>query len=104
MLTTVLGMEGLGYGCHDNGLIFSLNAQMWSLQLPLVKFGSPAQQQAWLPGLIGGELLGGRAMTEAGAGSDAYAMRTRFERRGDSYVLNGTKLYITNAPVADVVL
>ena len=40
-MTTVLVMEALGYGCHDNGLIFSLNAQMWSLELPLVKFGRP---------------------------------------------------------------
>jgi len=104
ILTTVLVMEALGYGCHDNGLIFSLNAQMWSLELPLVKFGSPAQQQAYLPGLISGDLIGVHAMTESGSGSDAYAMRTRFERRGGGYVLNGTKLYITNAPVSDVVL
>jgi L-prolyl-PCP dehydrogenase len=104
ILTTVLVMEALGYGCHDNGLIFSLNAQMWSLELPLVKFGSPAQQQAYLPGLISGDLIGVHAMTEPDSGSDAYAMRTRFERQGDGYLLNGTKLYITNAPVSDVVL
>jgi alkylation response protein AidB-like acyl-CoA dehydrogenase len=104
VLTTVLVMEGLGYGCGDNGLIFSLNAQMWSLQLPLVKFGSPAQQQAYLPGLIAGEIIGVHAMTEPDSGSDAFSMRTRAERRGDDYVLNGTKLYITNAPVSDVVL
>src|SRR5580704_6046071 len=104
ILTTVLVMEALGYGCHDNGLIFSLNAQMWSLELPLVKFGTPAQQQAYLPGLISGDLIGVHAMTEPDSGSDAYAMRTRFERQGDGYLLNGTKLYITNAPVADVVL
>ena len=54
VLSTVLVMEGLGYGCHDNGLIFSLNAQMWSLEMPLVKFGSPAQRQAYLPGLVSG--------------------------------------------------
>jgi alkylation response protein AidB-like acyl-CoA dehydrogenase len=104
ILTTVLVMEALGYGCHDNGLIFSLNAQMWSIELPLVKFGTPAQQQAYLPGLMSGELIGVHAMTEPESGSDAYSMRTRAEREGDEYVLNGTKLYITNAPVADVVL
>jgi alkylation response protein AidB-like acyl-CoA dehydrogenase len=104
ILTTVLVMEALGYGCHDNGLIFSLNAQMWSLELPLVKFGSPAQQQAYLPGLISGDLIGVHAMTEPDSGSDAFSMRTRVDRQGDSYVLNGTKLYITNAPVADVVM
>ena len=57
ILTTVLVMEALGYGCHDNGLIFSLNAQMWSLELPLVKFGTPGQQRAYLPGLISGDLI-----------------------------------------------
>ena len=97
-------MEALGYGCHDNGLIFSLNAQMWSLELPLVKFGTPAQQQAYLPGLMSGDLIGVHAMTEPDSGSDAFGMRTRVERQGDDYVLNGTKLYITNAPVSDVVL
>ena len=44
-------MEALGHGCRDNGLIFSLNAQIWSIELPLVKFGTPAQQRAYLPGL-----------------------------------------------------
>jgi alkylation response protein AidB-like acyl-CoA dehydrogenase len=104
ILTTVLVMEALGYGCHDNGLIFSLNAQMWSLELPLVKFGTQAQQQAYLPGLISGDLIGVHAMTEPESGSDAFSMRTRVERKGDGYLLNGTKLYITNAPVSDVVL
>ena len=103
ILTTVLVMEALGYGCHDNGLIFSLNAQMWSLELPLVKFGTPAQQQAYLPGRSG-DLVGVHAMTEPDSGSDAFSMRTCAELQGDHYVLNGTKLYITNAPVADVVL
>ena len=104
ILTTVLVMEALGYGCHDNGLIFSLNAQMWSLELPLVKFGTPAQQQAYLPGLMSGDLIGVHAMTEPDTGSDAFSMRTRAERHGEGYLLNGTKLYITNAPVSDVVL
>jgi len=104
ILTTVLVMEALGYGCHDNGLIFSLNAQMWSLELPLVKFGTVEQQGAYLPGLVSGDLIGVHAMTEPESGSDAFSMRTRAERQGDHYVLNGTKLYITNAPVADVVL
>jgi alkylation response protein AidB-like acyl-CoA dehydrogenase len=104
VLTTVLVMEALGYGCRDNGLIFALNAQMWSVELPLVKFGSEEQQRTYLPGLVSGDLVAAHAMTEPESGSDAFGMRTRAERRGDDYVLNGTKLYITNAPVADVVL
>lgn len=104
ILTTVLVMEGLGYACRDNGLIFSLNAQMWSIELPLLKFGTREQRQTYLPGLVSGDLIGVHAMTEADSGSDAFSMRTRAERRGDRYVLNGSKLYITNAPVADVVI
>jgi alkylation response protein AidB-like acyl-CoA dehydrogenase len=104
VLTTALVMEALGYGCHDNGLLFSLNAQMWSVQLPLVIFGTPAQQQAYLPGMMSGDIIGGHAMTEPDTGSDALHMRARAERRGDHYLLNGTKQYITNAPVADVLL
>jgi alkylation response protein AidB-like acyl-CoA dehydrogenase len=104
VLTTALVMEALGYGCHDNGLLFSLNAQMWSLELPLVTFGTPAQQRAYLPGMVAGDIIGAHAMTEPGAGSDALHMRTRAERRGDHYLLKGTKQFITNAPVADVLL
>jgi alkylation response protein AidB-like acyl-CoA dehydrogenase len=104
ILTTALVMEALGYGCHDNGLLFSLNAQMWSVELPLVTFGTPAQQQAYLPGMVSGDIIGGHAMTEPETGSDALHMRSRAERRGDHYILNGAKQYITNAPVADVLL
>jgi hypothetical protein len=103
-LTTALVMEALGYGCQDNGLLFSLNAQMWSVQLPLVIFGSPEQKQAYLPPMISGDVIGGHAMTEPETGSDALHMRTRVERRGEDYVLNGAKQFITNAPVADVLL
>jgi alkylation response protein AidB-like acyl-CoA dehydrogenase len=104
VLTTALVMEALGYGCHDNGLLFSLNAQMWSVELPLVTFGTTAQQQAYLPGMVSGDLIGAHAMTEPESGSDALHMRTRAERHGDHYLLEGTKQYVTNAPVADVVL
>jgi alkylation response protein AidB-like acyl-CoA dehydrogenase len=103
-VTTALVMEALGYGCQDNGLLFSLNAQLWSIELPLVTFGTPEQHQAYLPGLMSGQIIGGHAMTEPGSGSDALHMRTRAERRGDHYVLNGAKQFITNAPVADVLL
>jgi alkylation response protein AidB-like acyl-CoA dehydrogenase len=104
VVTTALVMEALGYGCRDNGLLFSLNAQMWSVELPLVIFGTPEQQRAYLPGLVSGDLIGGHAMTEPDSGSDALHMRSRAERRGDHYILNGAKQYITNAPVADFLL
>lgn len=104
IMSTVLVMEGLGYACRDNGLIFSLNAQMWSLELPLLEFGTSDQKKKYLPRLVSGDVIGVHAMTEPESGSDAFSLRTKATKRGDRYVLNGSKLYITNAPVADVII
>ncbi len=101
-LTTMLGLEALGYGCIDNGLLFSLNAHIWSGALPILRFGTEEQKNRWLPGLIDGSLISVQGMTEPGSGSDAYALSTRATEDGDHYVLNGSKTFITNAPVADV--
>lgn len=68
----------------------------------LVLFGTEAQKSRWLPGIASGDLISSFALTEPDAGSDAGAVKTRAERNGDHYVLNGTKRYITNANVADV--
>ena len=102
VLTTMLTMEGLGYGCKDNGLIFALNAQLWSVQLPILTFGSEAQKQKYLPGLCIGELIGAHGMTEPDSGSDAYSLRTRADKVDGGYRLNGTKMFVTNAPMADL--
>jgi alkylation response protein AidB-like acyl-CoA dehydrogenase len=104
ILTTMLVMEGLGYGCRDNGLIFAMNAQMWSVQHPILTFGSEAQKQKYLPGFCNGELIGAHGMSEPDSGSDAYSLHTKAERVSDGYLLNGTKMFVTNAPVADVAL
>lgn len=101
-LTTILVLEALGYGCRDNGLIFSLNAQMWSCEIPILKFGSEAQKRRYLPGLCDGSLIGVQAMTEPGSGSDAFSMVTTAKATNEGYALNGTKTFITNAPIADV--
>ncbi len=104
VLTTVCALEGLGYGCMDNGLLFSINAHMWGCELPILIFGTDAQKERYLPPLCRGELIGANAMSEPGAGSDAYSLTTTAERRGDGYVLNGRKIFITNGPIADVVV
>lgn len=103
-LTVICAMEALGYGCKDNGLLFSINAQMWSFELPLLEFGTEAQKQSYLPRLCSGEMLGVHAMTEPQSGSDAFDLRTEAVKKNGRYVLNGTKMFITNAPIADSVL
>ncbi|MGY3684829.1 alkylation response protein AidB-like acyl-CoA dehydrogenase [Streptomyces sp. TE33382] len=95
-------MEGLGHGTEDQGLLFALNAHLWTVVLPLSVHGTPAQRARYLPMLMQGSSIGANASTEDEAGSDVYAMRTLATKDGDSYVLNGTKSYITNAPVADL--
>jgi hypothetical protein len=104
ILTTMLVMEGLGYGCRDNGLIFAMNAQMWSVQHPILTFGTEAQKQKYLPGMCSGDLIGAHGMSEPDSGSDAYSLHTRAKRTDDGYVLNGTKMFVSNAPFADVAL
>jgi alkylation response protein AidB-like acyl-CoA dehydrogenase len=103
-LTTVGALERLGYACPDNGLVFSINAHLWTAVMPLVAFGSEEQKQKYLPGLCGGQLIGGNAMSEPDSGSDSYALRTTATKTGDKYLLNGSKIYVTNGPVADVIV
>jgi alkylation response protein AidB-like acyl-CoA dehydrogenase len=97
-------LETLGYGCADNGLLFSLNAHLWSCSLPILRFGDATQQARYLPPLCDGSLIGVQAVTEHGSGSDALAVTTTANPVPDGYVLNGAKTYITNAPVAGVFL
>ncbi len=84
---------GLSYGAHSNLCINQL-----------CRWGSEDQKKKYLPKLVSGEFLGALAMSETGAGSDVMGMRTTAVRDGDEYVLNGSKMWITNAPGADVVI
>jgi len=95
-------MEGLGYGGRDQGLLFSLNAHLWTATLPILFFGTDDQRRKYLPGLSDGSIIGANGASEPDAGSDIFSMRMRAEKRGDSYVLNGTKTFVSNAPVANL--
>lgn len=102
-LTDLLAvMEGLGYGTRDQGLLFSLNAHLWTNSIPILIYGTEEQKRRFLPALSDGTLIGANAASEPDAGSDIFSMRTRATRDGDSYVLNGSKTFVTNAPIADV--
>lgn len=102
IMTTMLVMEGLGYGCKDNGLIFAMNAQMWSVQLPILLFGTEEQKKKYLPGLCSGDLIGAHGMSEPDSGSDAYSLHTRADRVEGGYMINGSKMFVTNAPFCDL--
>jgi len=84
---------GLSYGAHSNLCVNQINLN-----------GNEAQKKKYLPRLISGEHVGALAMSETGAGSDVVSMRLRADKKGDSYILNGTKFWITNGPDADVLV
>ena len=105
LATVLLSLEGLGYGCRDNGLAFALASQMLSTQETLVRFGSAEQRERWLTPMINGDALGAFAMTEPNAGSDAYQLSTRAEKQPDgTYILNGHKAYLTLGSLCDMVI
>jgi isovaleryl-CoA dehydrogenase len=84
---------GLSYGAHSNLCVNQIRRN-----------GTDAQRQSYLPGLVSGERVGALAMSETGAGSDVVGMRLKAEKKGDRYILNGTKMWITNGPDADVLV
>src|SRR5690606_5150917 len=81
---------GLSYGAHSNLCVNQIS-----------RWGTEAQKRKYLPKLCSGEYVGGLAMSEPGSGSDVVSMRLVAEQRGDRYILNGTKMWITNGPDAD---
>lgn len=104
VVSTLLALDALGYGCEDNGLVFSINAHMWTSVIPIWHYGTEEQRRRWLPGLCAGRLLGCHAITEPEAGSDSFAMKTTGRPVSDGFVLNGRKTFITNAPIADLLI
>jgi isovaleryl-CoA dehydrogenase len=84
---------GLSYGAHSNLCVNQLR-----------RWGNDDQKSRYLPKLVSGEHLGALAMSESGAGSDVVSMKLRADKKGDRYVLNGTKMWITNAPDADTLV
>jgi alkylation response protein AidB-like acyl-CoA dehydrogenase len=104
ILTTMLAMEALGYGCRDNGLLFSIHAHMWSVLMPILKFGTVDQKRRYLPRLCDGTWIGAHGMSEPGSGSDAFSLQTQAVKKGDHYIVNGSKAFVTNGPFADLIM
>jgi L-prolyl-PCP dehydrogenase len=103
-LDTILAVEAMGYGCLDGGLVFSLCAHMFTCGVPIWKAGSDEQRRDLLAPLAAGKYVGGNASTEPEGGSDVFSLNVTAELKGDHYVLNGRKSYVSNGPVADVLV
>jgi isovaleryl-CoA dehydrogenase len=101
-LAHIVAMEEISRGSASVGLSYGAHSNLCINQI--YRNGTPEQRARYLPDLIAGRRIGALAMSEPGAGSDVVSMRLRADRRGDCWVLNGTKMWITNGPDADVMI
>ena len=104
IMTMLFGMEGFGLGCRDAGFYLSLAAHIVIGEIPIWKFASEEQKLKYLPKMCSGEWIGAYGLSEPDAGSDALSLRTAAVKKGDHYILNGTKMFITNGPIANIVV
>ncbi len=102
VITTVLAGEALGEAGVDGGLTLAYGAHTFLCADTLFKHGTDQHRQKYIPGLASGELIGCMGLTEPGAGSDVASMTADAVKEGDEYILNGSKMFITNGPIADV--
>src|SRR5262245_44126752 len=101
-LAHVVAMEEISRACGAIGLSYGAHSNLCVNQIRLN--GTDAQRDRYLPRLVSGEHVGALAMSEPGAGSDVVSMRTRADRKGDRYILTGSKMWITNEPLADLIV
>ncbi len=94
----------LGKSCQDTGLVLSINAHLWGAVFPVLRYGCAEQQTTWLPALLAGDIIAGHAITEPQAGSDLNALTTHAGKTQTGFVLNGQKRFITNTPIADMMI
>ena len=102
VVTSVVAAEALGEAGVDGGITLSLGAHTYLCADTIFVHGTQHQREKYIPRLASGEWIGCMGLTEPGAGSDVSSLRTRAERTGDTWVLNGTKMFITNGSIADV--
>lgn len=104
IITTCLALEALAEGGHDAGLGLSVGAHVTIGTVPIWLHGTEEQKRKYLPKLCSGEWIGAMAITEPEAGSDTASIKCRARRDGDSWVINGSKIFITNGSIADTVI
>ncbi|WP_211210226.1 acyl-CoA dehydrogenase family protein [Actinopolyspora halophila] len=103
-LDTARMFEAFGCGWPDTGVVFAVGAHQFACAVPLARFGGEALRERWLPGMCSGELIAGNAMTEQEAGSDVSGLSVTAHRVTGGYLLDGTKSFVSNGPVADVLV
>ncbi|HQP30576.1 MAG TPA: acyl-CoA dehydrogenase family protein [Deltaproteobacteria bacterium] len=104
IVSCCLAGEALGHAGVDGGHMLALGAHTYLCAATLNHFATPEQKKKYIPKLASGEWIGCMGLTEPGAGSDAASMRTTALKKGDKYILNGSKTFITNAPIAQVMV
>jgi alkylation response protein AidB-like acyl-CoA dehydrogenase len=104
VVTACLAGEAVAQGGAEGGLCLAWGAHTYLCGDTILKHGTEEQKRKYVPKIASGEWVGAMGLTEPGAGSDAVSIRTTAVRKGDSYVLNGTKMFITNGPIADVMV
>ena len=103
-ISTVIALEALGYACEDGGLNFAISAHLLACLMPILLHASEEQKKEYLPSLCGGELVAGNAMTESTSGSDVFNMSTTAKPHEGGFKLKGTKSFVSNGPVADILV
>lgn len=104
MLTTALAIQALARSCMDEGLVFSICAHMATCAVPILYFGTEEQKVEYLSKVCSGEMIGGNGITEANAGSDPSAISTKVTGIEEGYIIDGSKMFVTNGPVADLLI
>ncbi|MCB1153338.1 acyl-CoA dehydrogenase family protein, partial [bacterium] len=99
VLTSVMAGEAMGAGGADGGLLLAWGAHTYLCADTLYVHGNEEQRKKYVPKLASGEWIGAMGLTEPGAGSDAASIKTRAEKKGDKWILNGNKMFITNGPI-----
>lgn len=100
--TAAIVFEALGYGCMNNGFVFVINNHIWVAQNLIYLYGTKDLKEKYLHQMVAGTRIGSIAITEAESGSDALSMTTSAVEQEDCYLLNGTKMFISNGPISDI--
>ncbi|HET6992004.1 MAG TPA: acyl-CoA dehydrogenase family protein, partial [Bacteroidia bacterium] len=103
-IETAISLEGFSESCTDGGFTFSMAAHLLAGVIPVVKNASPDIKKRILPDVSSGKFILANAMTEANSGSDAFSLKTSAKADGDHFILNGSKIFCTNAPIANGIL